>query len=227
MADREVIVGVLESECRWLIRTVITAHTKHRPYITLKWAESTDGFIDKIRTGGTAAKLSSNLSTMLVHKRRCETDGILVGTRTAQLDNPSLTVRNWYGKNPTRIVIDKDLKVDKNSSLYNNEAATLIFTAQTEITKSFDTNFFTTIDFNKNIIPGLLRTLYGENIHSLMVEGGSALLQSFIDEQCWDEAFVERAPIKLDDGVKAPQITNYTSVNTERHFGSEIIHYMR
>ena len=102
-AGREVIVGVLEAECRQLIRKFITFHTFHRPYITLKWAESQDGFIDLNRTAGNPVKLSTPLTSMIVHKKRSESDAIMVGTRTALLDNPSLTVRNWYGKNPIRI----------------------------------------------------------------------------------------------------------------------------
>ena len=110
-AGREVIVGVLEAECRQLICKFITFHTFHRPYITLKWAESQDGFIDLNRTAGNPVKLSTPLTSMIVHKKRSESDAIMVGTRTALLDNPSLTVRNWYGKNPIRIVLDKDLSL--------------------------------------------------------------------------------------------------------------------
>lgn len=103
-AGREVIVGVLEKECRHLIRRFITFNTLHRPFITLKWAESADHFIDIERTNGKPMILSSPLSSMLVHKKRAEADAIMVGRRTALLDNPSLTVRNWYGHNPIRIV---------------------------------------------------------------------------------------------------------------------------
>ena len=99
-AGREVIVGVLEDECRHLIKRFITFHTLHRPYITLKWAESADGFIDLCRTEGNPVILSTPLTSMLVHKKRAEHSAILVGTRTAKLDNPSLNVRNWYGRSP-------------------------------------------------------------------------------------------------------------------------------
>ena len=99
-AGREVIVGVLETECRQLIRRFITFHTLRRPYITLKWAESSDRYIDYSRTDGKPVILSSPLTSMLVHKKRAEHSAILVGTRTAELDNPCLNVRHWYGRSP-------------------------------------------------------------------------------------------------------------------------------
>ena len=105
----ELETGVLEEECRRLIKHFIIFNTQRRPYITLKWAESADGFIDINRTEGKPIVLSSPLTGMVVHKKRAEHDAILVGRRTALLDNPSLTTRNWYGKNPVRLVIDKDL----------------------------------------------------------------------------------------------------------------------
>ena len=227
MADREVTVGVLEDECRWLIRTFITAHTKQRPYITLKWAESSDGFIDLIRTKGKAAKLSSELTSMLVHKRRAEIDGIMVGTRTALLDNPSLTVRNWFGKNPIRIVVDRELKISKENPMLSGNEKTIVFTS---LSKPYDdslNNEYITIDFNDNPLQQILYILYKKGIHSLMVEGGSALLQSFIDQNLWDEAFVEKASIKLIEGVKAPQIIHSSKTVCDKHFGVDIWHYVR
>ena len=110
-AGREVIVGVLETECRQLIRRFITFHTLRRPYITLKWAESSDRYIDYSRTDGKPVILSSPLTSMLVHKKRAEHSAILVGTRTAELDNPCLNVRHWYVNSPVRIVLDKAQKL--------------------------------------------------------------------------------------------------------------------
>ena len=103
-AGIEVTVGVLETECLELIERFVTYHARKRPFITLKWAQSEDGFIDLNRTAGEPVKLSNDFTSMLVHKRRAEHDAILVGTRTALLDNPSLNVRNWYGKSPLRLV---------------------------------------------------------------------------------------------------------------------------
>ena len=128
-AGREVIVGVLESECRQLIRRFITFNTLHRPYITLKWAESADHFIDLERTDGQPVVLSSPLTSMLVHKRRAESVAIMVGRRTALLDNPSLTVRNWYGRNPIRVVLDRTLSLPNDLQLFDGNVPTLVFTA--------------------------------------------------------------------------------------------------
>ena len=222
-ANREVIVGVMEKECRHLIRAFITAHTLHRPYITLKWAESADGFMDINRTEGTPAKLSNELTSMLVHKRRAEIDGIMVGTRTALLDNPSLTVRQWNGKNPKRILLYRTIKVPSTSSIYNKESETLVFTTMHQESK--DNVQYILTDFNQDILPDVMQTLYQQNIHSLMVEGGSQLLQSFIEQGLWDEAFVEKTTIALIDGVKAPVIEQAISMNCEKHFGNTILHY--
>ena len=108
-AGIDVKVGVLEAECRQLIKRFVTFNTQQRPYITLKWAESADGFIDINREEGQPVVLSTPITLMYVHKQRAEHHAILVGRRTALLDNPSLTTRNWYGKNPVRLVIDKEL----------------------------------------------------------------------------------------------------------------------
>ena len=127
-AGCEVIVGVLETECRELIRKFITFHTLHRPYIVLKWAESADHFIDIERTDGKPVVLSSPLTSMLVHKKRAEADAIMVGRRTALLDNPSLTVRNWYGHNPIRVVLDRTLSLPNDLQIFDGNVPTLIFT---------------------------------------------------------------------------------------------------
>ncbi len=224
-AGREVIVGVLETECRELIRTFITAHTLHRPYIILKWAESSDGYVDLNRTGGVAAKLSNEQTAMLVHKRRAEIDGIMVGTRTALLDHPSLTVRHWCGQNPTRILVDRELKVPTDTPLYNGEITTLVFTSNAQPNRGGIE--FIEIDFQNNPLPDMMYQLYKRNIHSLMVEGGSLLLQSFIDCGLWDEAFVEKSATLLHSGVKAPIMKMATSLTCEKHFGVDILHFQK
>ena len=226
-AHREVVVGVLETECLHLMRTFITAHTKHRPYITLKWAQSNDGFIDKNRTDGNAAKLSTDLTSMIVHKRRAEIDGIVVGTNTALLDNPSLTVRNWYGNNPTRIVIDRNLRLPVQLSLFDGSIPTILFTEKEAPYPMDNTVEYIKInfDYEQDSLSKIANTLYTKGIHSIMIEGGSALLQSFIDAGLWDEAFVEISSLKLDDGVKAPIIGEYSNMDCEKHFGVSIIHY--
>lgn len=222
-AGREVLVGVLEDECRHLIRHFITFNTLRRPYIILKWAESADGFIDINRTGGQPVVLSTPLTAMLVHKKRSESDAILVGRRTALLDNPSLSVRHWYGKNPIRLVIDKDLSLPPSLHLFNDHIPTLVF-ASAAHEKEKCTEYIT-LDSGKDLLPQMMEELYARGLQSLLVEGGAQLHQSFIDAGLWDEIFVEKARTVLHAGVKAPEIWNKISYSTEKHFGVEIEHY--
>jgi len=220
-AGIDVKVGVLEEECRRLIRRFVTFNTLKRPFITLKWAESADGFIDLHRTGGHPYIFSSPLSSTLVHKRRAEHSAILVGRRTALLDNPSLTTRSWYGKNPIRMVIDKDLTLPTRLSLFDGSTRTLVFTRRKD-TPSLPNVEYIRLNFDEDILPQIMEVLYQEKLQSLMVEGGSILLQSFIDANCWDETYIERSDALLNDGVKAPALTgNYDSLTFHR-FGKEI-----
>ncbi len=223
-AGREVIVGVLEQECKQLIRRFITLNTLHRPYITLKWAESADHFIDRERTDGIPAILSSPLSTMLVHKKRAENDAIMVGRRTAILDNPSLTVRNWYGKDPVRIVLDRTLSLPTSLHILDGNVATLIFTEKEHPSQHNLT--YIKIDFTQDILPQIMSILFQRKIQSVLIEGGRQLLQAFINYNLWDEVFVEQCPTMLHSGVKAPEISNNFSYSVETHFGRTILHHI-
>ena len=223
-AGREVIVGVLEEECLHLIRRFITFNTLRRPFITLKWAESADRFIDIERIDGNPVLLSSSLTSMLVHKKRAENTAIMVGRRTALLDNPSLTVRNWYGRNPIRIVLDRNLSLPNDLQIFNGEVPTLVFTEK-EHPEEKSVSYIT-IDFAHNPLNQIMKELYQRNIQSLLVEGGSQLLQSFIDNELWDEAYIEKCPKRLYSGVKAPEISNNFSYSTEEHFGRQIWYYV-
>lgn len=222
-AGREVIVGVLEDECRHLIKRFITFHTLHRPYITLKWAESADGFIDLCRTEGNPVILSTPLTSMLVHKKRAEHSAILVGTRTAKLDNPSLNVRNWYGRSPIRLVIDRKQSLSPTLHLFDGSVLTLVFTEHFQ--DALPNVEYLPINFQQDILPQIMQILYERGIQSLLVEGGSALLQSFIDAGLWDEAYVEESPRSLISGVKAPEMNDKISYASEQSFGRSIRHY--
>ena len=223
-AGRKVIVGMLEQECKQLIHRFITLNTLHRPYITLKWAESADHFIDKERTDGTPVVLSSPLSSMLVHKKRAENDAIMVGRRTAILDNPSLTVRNWYGKDPVRIVLDRRLSLPTSLHILDGNIATLIFTEKEHPSQHNLT--YIKIDFTQDILPQIMNILFQRKIQSLLIEGGRQLLQTFINSNLWDEAFIEQCPTMLHSGVKAPEISNNFSYSVETHFGRTILHHI-
>lgn len=222
-AGIEVTVGVLEEECRHLIRRFVTFNTHHRPYITLKWAESADGFIDLNRTGGTPALLSSPLTGMLAHKRRAEHDAILVGRRTALLDNPSLSTRHWHGSHPVRLVIDKDLTLPRSLELFDGRIRTWVFTSRHPAPSGTPAEYIP-LDFGRDILPQIMETLYLNKLQSLLVEGGSCLLQSFIDSGLWDEAFIEKAPLCLHSGVKAPTLPEGQAVERQTCFGREIMH---
>ncbi len=211
IAGIEVIVGVLEKESRKLNNRFFTFHEKKRPYIILKWAESKDQFIAP-SNHKKPFWMTSKESKKLVHKWRSEEDAILVGRITAEKDNPSLTVRKTKGKNPIRIVIDKDLKLSSDLNLFNKQAKTIIF--NTIKTGNNNNNKFVKIDF-KNLIINILNELYKENIQSLIVEGGRRTLQSFIDLRLWDEARIFTTNKKLTDGLKSPLITGKTVKETE------------
>ncbi len=224
-AGIEVTVGILEKECIQLNRRFITYNQCQRPYITLKWAESANGFIDMDRTGGRPCVLSSPLTQMLVHKKRAENQSILVGRRTALLDDPSLTVRNWQGENPVRLVIDRHLSLPAHLQLFNGQAPTLIFTEKTGC--SFPHKEYIRLDFQQDILPQILRTLYERHLQTLLVEGGQILLQSFLDANLWDEILIEKTSAVLPSGVKAPQCPFSLTPNVESHFGSLFFHYTR
>ncbi len=216
-AGREVVVGVLEAECRHLIRRFITFHTRRRPYITLKWAQSADGYIDLCRTGGNPVILSNPLTSMLVHKLRAEHSAIMAGTRTALLDNPSLTVRHWYGPQPVRVVLDRTGSLPRTLHLFDGSAPTLVFTAaQGPALPGVE---YIATDFGRDVLPQVLSTLYGRGLQSLLVEGGSTLLQSFIDAGLWDEIRIEESPVPLGSGIKAPCPDSRIPCKTTQAFG--------
>lgn len=201
-AGIEVTVSVLEKECRELIRAFVTFNLKKRPYITLKWAQSADGFLDIRREDGNAVRLSTPLSTLAVHKMRAEQKAILVGRRTALLDNPSLTVREWYGQNPLRLVIDRQLTLPPHLHLFDGSTPTLVFTEKEKATTQNLT--YVTLDFGQNILPQIMQVLYEQKIQTLLVEGGSQTLQTFLEQGLWDEAFIEHTRVTLHDGIPAP-----------------------
>ena len=210
-AGIEVEVGVLEKESRELNKRFFTFQEKKRPYIIIKWAESKDGYIAP-KNQTEPFWMTSSESKKLVHKWRAEETAILVGRVTAEKDNPSLTVREVEGKNPIRIVIDKDLKLSTDLNLFNNDSETIVFNAIKS--EENDTNRFIKIDFN-NLIKSILNELYKQNIQSLIIEGGSKTIQSFIDENMWDEARIFTTKKELKDGVKAPNIEGEIIIKEE------------
>lgn len=222
-AGREVIVGMLEKECKSLVRRFVTFHTLRRPYITLKWAESADKYMDIYRTGGSPVTLSNSFTSMMVHKRRAEHAAIMVGTHTARLDNPSLNVRDWYGNSPVRIVPDRRRTLPASLHLFDGSVPTLVFT---EAPYSSSPNIeYLPINYRQDILPQIMDVLYARGLQSLLVEGGNRLLRSFIDADMWDEIFVEEAPSMLCSGVKAPEVSNKNPYVIEQSFSRSFRHY--
>jgi diaminohydroxyphosphoribosylaminopyrimidine deaminase/5-amino-6-(5-phosphoribosylamino)uracil reductase len=206
-AGCEVHYEILKNECRELNKTFYKFYEKHRPYIILKWAQSSDGFISSEHTNNSDQMhwISNEYSRKLSHKWRSETQAIIVGTNTALHDNPSLNVRDWEGKNPIRIAFDKDLKLPKHLHLFDQSTPTLIFTQKkTSSNKNLE---YINIDFNNGVIKEVLNGLYKRGIQSMIVEGGTTLLNSFINENLWDEARIFIADKILIKGIKAPAIS--------------------
>lgn len=224
-AGIDVKVGVLEEECKNLIRRFITFNVKQRPYITLKWAESSDGFIDILREGGRPMILSTPVSSVYVHKQRAENQAILVGRRTALLDNPSLTVRHWYGRNPLRLVIDRELALPRTLNLFDGTVPTLVFAGK----RKPDTRNVTyvVIDFGRDVLSQILRILHERKIQTLLVEGGCCLLQSFLDAGLWDEIYIEHATFPLHQGVEAPHVPSGHLSDISFRDGIAVRHYFR
>ncbi|MCB0444891.1 MAG: bifunctional diaminohydroxyphosphoribosylaminopyrimidine deaminase/5-amino-6-(5-phosphoribosylamino)uracil reductase RibD [Gelidibacter sp.] len=183
-----VIVGVLENECKTHHKRFFTFHNKKRPYIILKWAETTDGFIAPLyKEEKKPVWITNEISRQLVHKWRAEEQAILVGTNTVTEDNPSLTIRHWTGKNPIRVILDKNEKLHKNFHVFDENAQTLLIK---EITAE-----------------AICQKLYEANINSIIIEGGAKTLQLFIDAQLWDEARVFTGNVQFGKGVKAPKFS--------------------
>ncbi|MBT4478473.1 MAG: bifunctional diaminohydroxyphosphoribosylaminopyrimidine deaminase/5-amino-6-(5-phosphoribosylamino)uracil reductase RibD [Flavobacteriales bacterium] len=201
-AGIDVKVGIMKKESRDLNKRFFTFHEKKRPYIILKWAESKDGFIAP-ENQTEPFWMTSSKSKILAHKWRSEEDAILIGRITAEKDNPYLTVREVTGVNPIRLVIDKDLKLSKNINLFNSESETIIFNKIKSENNS--DNKYKKINFN-NLINNILVELYKQKIQSVIIEGGTTTLQSFIEESLWDEARIFTTDIKLENGVESPSI---------------------
>lgn len=182
-----VLQGILEKECDELNKRFFTFHREHRPYIILKWAQTADL---KISSGSSDRLMISNKYTdRLVHKWRSEEAGIMVGTNTAENDDPLLTNRWWTGNNPVRIVIDRNLKLAPSLKLFDGSTRTIVFYCSGELHQSSTVEYIQ-IKNKKDLIPQVLKALYDLKVLSVIIEGGAALINSFISSGLWDEARV-------------------------------------
>lgn len=205
-AGIEVVTGVLEGECRRLNGAFFAMHELRRPFVTLKWAQSADGYIDAPRGAGeTALRVSTPVSLAAVHKLRAMHDAILVGRRTALLDNPSLNLRCWAGRAPLRLVIDRSGELPVSLSLFDGSAPTVVYTACAIVGKFGKNVEQVELDFTSPVLSQIMSHLYSMNVGSLLVEGGRELLQSFIDASLWDAVRVEvNESLVACGGVSAP-----------------------
>ena len=196
-AGIEVIVGVMEQECRELNKRFLCLHEKHRPYVILKWAQTADGYVDVRRDNVQCTKehlngalaISTPETKKLVHKMRAENMAIMVGTRTVLLDNPRLLNTHWEGRNPIRVTFDRHNVIPTDARIFSGETETIVYRDHTDW-------------------PFVLDDLAKRNIHSVLVEGGPTLLRHILENGTWDEIHIEVAPeITIGDGVPAPHVT--------------------
>lgn len=205
-----VTVGMLENECVELNKRFFTYHKKKRPYIILKWAETIDGYIDIERSKDSPVEphwITDKQARTLVHKWRADEMAIMVGTQTVKMDNPKLSVRDWSGRHPARIVIDRYLSLSPDFAVFDKTIPTIIFT---EKQKQSEPNLeFININFSKeygDTLKQILDVLYDKKIVSVIIEGGAKLLNSFISAKKWDEARVFIGKKYFKRGKTAPKL---------------------
>lgn len=218
----KVTVNVMIDKCLELNRRFFTFHKEKRPYIILKWAQTADGYVDVDRTKdefGQPTWITNEMARIAVHKQRSTESAIFIGTETAHKDNPSLTLRDWHGKQALRIVSDRNRRLSAELALFDGKAETYVI-CNSEYTDERKTNYIK-IDPNGNVIESLMRYLFEHNVLSLIVEGGPKMLQSFIDLKLWDEAHVYTGQLSFYNGIKAP-VFNQSPIKFDRFYNSEL-----
>jgi diaminohydroxyphosphoribosylaminopyrimidine deaminase/5-amino-6-(5-phosphoribosylamino)uracil reductase len=237
-AGVEVELGVLEKECTCLNKRFFTFHTRRRPYILLKWAQSANGKLAAGNEGGGPAGenagsaaggssrvfISNEYSNRLVHKWRSEEAAIFVGTNTALSDDPALTVRLWKGQDPIRLVIDKDLRLPGSLRLFDGRVRTIVFNTVRQ--EQRENLLYYRLTKDSSLVPQVIKALYEEKIQSVLVEGGRGLLQSFINEGYWDEArIITNNELEIPDGLAAPVLKNARTSSVETLLSDTIRYY--
>ena len=250
-AEIEVTIGILEKECKELNKRFITFHTKKRPYIILKWAQTANKKIAALalnsdqklnnsakggdsamvaspkgggREGASRLLISNEYSNRLVHKWRSEEASILIGTNTALMDDPQLTTKLWSGPSPIRLVIDMDLRLPSSLKIFNNDAPTIIFNKIKHEEEGSLQYYQVTEDVS--LVHQITNALYQLNIQSVLVEGGARLLQSFIDEGMWDEArIISNEQLAIGNGLAAPDLKNASKIEEQNILSDRIEFY--
>ncbi|MGB7786299.1 MAG: bifunctional diaminohydroxyphosphoribosylaminopyrimidine deaminase/5-amino-6-(5-phosphoribosylamino)uracil reductase RibD [Salinimicrobium sp.] len=209
-AGCEVIVGVLEEKCRELNKRFFTFHTKKRPYIILKWAQSSDGFLSPEPEEDAKRRpvwITNRYSKQLVHKWRAEEQAILVGTNTAVVDNPRLNTRLWKGNDPVRLVLDRQLRIPQDSHLFDDSIKTVVLTEEQPAGRGSKNVIFESLHFEQPLAPQICDILFKHELQSVIVEGGRQMLKTFLDAGLWDEAHVFTGDISFKNGIKAPEFS--------------------
>ncbi len=216
-----VITGVLENECRWINRRFFTFHEKKRPYIILKWAQSSDGFIDIDRDGFASRRptwITGNAERVLVHRWRSEEQSILAGAGTVRADDPMLNLRFWPGVNPLRLILSSSGSLDTSSAIFRSDGRTVLFTHSKSLKVSCE---IVILDNERSSAEQIAEYLYNSGIQSLFIEGGAGVLNHFIKEGLWDEARIFSGKITFGSGIKAPSVTGFIKSRTE-YSGSDL-----
>lgn len=205
-AGVEVVTGVEEQDCHRLNKRFFTFHQQHRPYVILKWAETADGFL--AANDHQRLLITGELSNRLVHQWRSEEASILVGRRTAAMDNPALSNRLWTGGQPVRLVVDMDLQLPMDLKLFDRTQPTVVFNAVKQ--EQYDNLQYYLLHKEADLLPQLLEALYALKLQSVLVEGGAMLLQMFISHGTWDEIRVLRnTELNVMQGLRAPSLPPY------------------
>ncbi len=202
-AGIEVVTGVLAEEGEELNKRFFKAHRSGLPYIVIKWAETSDGFVANF--DGSPLAISNTTTNITVHRWRAEESGILVGTNTVINDNPKLNARNWpEGQDPIRIVIDRNLRIEGDFEVFNQKQKTLVYNLhKNQIDENLE---FIQINSDASFLKNILYDLKNMGINSILVEGGPQLIQSFFDEQLYDEIRVIKSNIAIKEGINAPKV---------------------
>ena len=209
-AGVEVIVGVMEQECRELNRRFMTAHTLGRPWVQLKWAQTADGFIAlPPEAGENPLHMSTPVTMRLMHRQRALCDAIVVGANTARIDNPSLTTRYWPGRSPLRVILSRNLSIPDNLNLLTDGLPTIVYNG----VKNETVGAVEYVQMDTTSPQAWLEDLYRRKVTSVMVEGGTRVLQDMIEAGAWDEARIETSPRRVGQGVVAPHITGHQIVH--------------
>ncbi|RYY69143.1 MAG: bifunctional diaminohydroxyphosphoribosylaminopyrimidine deaminase/5-amino-6-(5-phosphoribosylamino)uracil reductase RibD [Chitinophagaceae bacterium] len=221
-AGIDVVENIMEKAAIDLNKKFFYFHRYKKPYVILKWAQTADGFV--ARENFEALPISNPYTNRWVHKMRASEMAIMIGTNTALYDTPSLTTRHWIGKNPVRIVIDKKLQLNKEAALFSEAAATIILNELREAREGH--LHYIRINKEERLLPQLLQLLFQKNIQSLIVEGGPALLQSFVDEGLWNEAFIiTNEAFFLKSGVRAASLPADKFISSWHMAGDKIAYY--